>query len=635
MINITLKDNTVLQEENKTTVYDVAKQISPSLARNALAGLFNGKAVDLTTPLSEDGTLEILTFDDEEGKHAFWHTTSHVLAQAVKRLYPDAQLAIGPAIENGFYYDFDVTHPFVPEDLAKIEAEMKKIIKENYHPTRMELCRSDALDYFETHNEPYKVELTEAIEEGQTISLYEQGDFTDLCAGPHLYDLSPIKAFKLTSIAGAYWRGSEDNRMLQRIYGISFPKQSMLDEYLTLLEEAKKRDHRKLGKELDLFSVMDEGPGFPFFHPNGMILRNELENFWRIEHARRGYSEVRTPIMLDSELWKQSGHWQNYKDNMYFSEIDDRTFALKPMNCPGSMLLYKRKMHSYRDLPLRVGELGIVHRHELSGTLHGLMRVRNFTQDDAHIFMTPDQIKDEIIGVMDLIDDFYSIFGFEYRIELSTRPEKFIGDVASWDIATDALKAALESKGKDFVINEGDGAFYGPKIDFHLKDSLNRTWQCGTIQLDFQMPERFDLTYVGADGEKHRPIVIHTVTYGSIERFIAILTEHFAGAFPLWLSPVQCIFIPVSPEFNDYASQLQRHYRDAGLRCETDERNEKMGYKIREAQMKKIPYMLVVGQKEVDSQTVSVRSRKENNAGVFDANEFLEKMKEEIATKTY
>lgn len=634
MITITLKDNAVLQAASGTTVYEITKQISPSLARNALAGLLNGKAVDLTTPIEKDSTLEILTFDDARGKEIFWHTSSHVLAQAVKRLYPDAQIAIGPAIENGFYYDFDVAHPFVPEDLDKIEAEMKKIIKENPHPKRIELNRCNAVAYFEKTDEPYKVELTNAIEEGQPISLYEQGDFTDLCAGPHLYDLSAIKALKLTSIAGAYWRGSENNRMLQRIYGISFPKQSMLDEYLTLLEEAKKRDHRKLGKELDLFSVMEEGPGFPFFHPHGMILRNELESFWRIEHARRGYSEIRTPIMLDSELWKQSGHWQNYKDNMYFSEIDERIFALKPMNCPGSMLLYKRKMHSYRDLPLRMGELGIVHRHELSGTLHGLMRVRNFTQDDAHIFMTPEQIKDEIIGVMDLIDDFYSIFGFEYHIELSTRPEKFIGEIASWDLATDALRAALESKGKEFIINEGDGAFYGPKIDFHLKDSLNRTWQCGTIQLDFQMPERFDLTYVGADGEKHRPIVIHTVTYGSIERFIAILTEHFAGAFPLWLSPIQCVFIPVSPEFNDYASQLQHLYRDAGLRAETDDRNEKMGYKIREAQMKKIPYMLVVGQKEKDSNTVSVRSRSKGDAGVFDSEAFMKKMQQEIEMKT-
>lgn len=634
MINITLKDNTIISAEQGSSVYDIAKKISGSLAKEALVAEIDGKAVDLTTKLDKDCALNILTFDDKGGRDAFWHTSSHVLAQAVKRIFPNVKLAIGPAIDNGFYYDFDIDKTFVPEDLDKIADEMKKIIKENYQPKRYELSKEEAVKYFEDKGEIYKVELAEVIKDGEKISFYEQGEFTDLCAGPHLFDLSKIKAVKLTSIAGAYWRGDEKNKMLQRIYGITFPKQSMLDEYLEMIEEAKKRDHRKLGKELDLYSIMEEGPGFPFFHPNGMILRNELEYFWRCEHAKRGYSEVRTPIMLDCELWKQSGHWQNYKDNMYFSVIDEKTYALKPMNCPGSMLLYKRKMWSYRDLPLRMGELGIVHRHELSGALHGLMRVRNFTQDDAHLFITAEQITEEIIGVMEKIDYFYSLFGFTYNVELSTRPEKFIGEIKDWDIATDALKAALDKKGKKYVINEGDGAFYGPKIDFHLKDSIGRTWQCGTIQLDFQMPERFDLSYVGADGEKHRPIVIHTVTYGSIERFIAILTEHFAGAFPLWLAPVQCVVIPVASEFDGYCRQILQTYKDCGIRAEYDDRNEKMGYKIREAQMKKISYMLVVGQKEQDSNTVAVRSRKGDNV-TYDTAEFLAKLKEEINSKSY
>lgn len=634
MINITLKDNTIITAEQGSSVYDIAKKISGSLAKEALVGEIDGKAVDLTTKIYKDCSLNILTFDDKGGRDAFWHTSSHVLAQAVRRIFPNVRLAIGPAIDNGFYYDFDIDKTFVPEDLDKIADEMKKIIKENHQTKRYELSKEEAVKYFEDKGEIYKVELAEVIKDGEKISFYEQGEFTDLCAGPHLFDLSKIKAVKLTSIAGAYWRGDEKNKMLQRIYGITFPKQSMLDEYLQMIEEAKKRDHRKLGKELDLYSIMEEGPGFPFFHPNGMILRNELEYFWRCEHTKRGYSEVRTPIMLDCELWKQSGHWQNYKDNMYFSVIDEKTYALKPMNCPGSMLLYKRKMWSYRDLPLKMGELGIVHRHELSGALHGLMRVRNFTQDDAHLFITAEQITEEIIGVMEKIDYFYSLFGFSYHVELSTRPEKFIGEIEDWEIATAALKAALDKKGKKYVINEGDGAFYGPKIDFHLKDSIGRTWQCGTIQLDFQMPERFDLSYVGADGEKHRPIVIHTVTYGSIERFIAILTEHFAGAFPLWLAPVQCVVIPVASEFDGYCRQILQTYKDCGIRAEYDDRNEKMGYKIREAQMKKIPYMLVVGQKEQDSNTVAVRSRKGDNV-TYETAEFLAKLKEEINSKLY
>jgi len=634
MINITLKDNTILKTEKNITVYDIAKQISANLAKNALAAELNGKYADLNTLVQNDCRLNILTFEDKAGKEVFWHTTSHAMAQAVKRIFPDIKLAIGPAIDNGFYYDFESAKPFTPEDLDKITEEMKKIIKENYRPQRMEMSREDAVKFFTDKDEPYKIELVTAIDEGEKISFYQQGEFIDLCAGPHLYDLSKIKSVKLTSIAGAYWRGDENNKMLQRIYGISFPKASMLDEYLKMIEEAKKRDHRKLGKELDLYSIMEEGPGFPFFHPNGMIIRNELEYFWRCEHSRRGYSEVRTPIMLDRNLWKQSGHWQNYKDNMYFSEIDERTYALKPMNCPGSMLLYKRKMWSYRDLPLRMGELGIVHRHELSGALHGLMRVRNFTQDDAHIFIAPEQITEEIIAVMEKIDYFYSLFGFSYHVELSTRPEKFIGEIKDWDIATNALKAALDKKGKEYFINEGDGAFYGPKIDFHLKDSIGRTWQCGTIQLDFQMPERFDLSYIGADGEKHRPIVIHTVTYGSIERFIAILTEHFAGAFPLWIAPVQCVIIPVAGEFDDYCKKIFKHYKNSGIRAEYDMRNEKMGYKIREAQMRKIPYMLIAGQKEVQENTVSVRSRNGENK-TYDTNEFLNKLKDEINNKSY
>ncbi len=634
MINITLKDGNKIAVEKDSDLYDVAKAISPGLAVNALVGEVDGCVHDLSYTLENDSAVQIFTFEDKAGKEAFWHTSSHVMAQAVKRLFPGVKVAIGPAIDNGFYYDFDTEVPFVSEDLEKIEAEMKKIVKENYILHRFEKPKAEALNYFKEQGEDYKVELVEGLEDDAVISFYEQGEFVDLCAGPHLYDLSKIKAIKLTSIAGAYWRGDEQNKMLQRIYGITFPKKSMLDEYLQLMEEAKKRDHRKLGKELDLYSIMEEGPGFPFFHPKGMILRTELENAWRQEHYKRGYDEIRTPIMLDSELWHRSGHWDNYKDNMYFSEIDERTYALKPMNCPGAMLLYKRKMFSYRDLPLRMGELGIVHRHELSGALHGLMRVRCFTQDDAHIFMTPEMITQEIINVMELIDYFYSLFGFSYRIELSTRPEKFMGEIADWDAATDALRKALDLKGKEYTINEGDGAFYGPKIDFHLTDCLNRTWQCGTIQLDFQMPERFDLYYVGADGEKHRPIVIHRTCFGSIERFIAILTEHFAGAFPLWLAPVQCVIIPVASDYNDYANMVYSRFLSAGIRAEIDDRNEKMGYKIREAQMQKIPYMFIVGEKEAGENTISVRSRQEKDGGVFSIDNFIVKMLDEISTKT-
>lgn len=631
MIKITLKDNSVKEYEAGTTAADITKDISMGLYRNAVAVKFNGQVVDLNTKLMEDGMLEVLTFDAPEGKKAFWHTSSHVLAQAVKRLYPSACLAIGPAIDNGFYYDFDSDVTFTSEDLEKIEKEMKSIVKEGAELVRFELPRDEALEFVK--DEPYKVELIQDLPEGEAISFYRQGDFTDLCAGPHLPDVSKIKAIKLTSVAGAYWRGSEKNKMLQRIYGIAFPKASELEEYLVRLEEAKKRDHRKLGRELDLFAIYDEGPGFPFFMPKGMVIRNELENFWREEHKKRGYQEIRTPIILNEELWHRSGHWDHYKENMYFTKIDEADFAIKPMNCPGGILAYKRKMYSYRDLPQRMGELGLVHRHELSGALHGLMRVRCFTQDDAHIFMTPDQIAEEVIGVIDLIDSFYQVFGFKYHVELSTRPEDSMGTDEQWNMATDALKGALDQKGMKYVVNEGDGAFYGPKIDFHLEDTIGRTWQCGTIQLDFQMPERFDLTYVGADGEKHRPVMIHRVVFGSIERFIAILIEHYAGAFPAWMAPVQAKILPIAERHHPYALQLKKQLEERGIRVELDDRNEKIGYKIREAQMEKVPYMLVAGDKEEADGTVSVRSRKDGDKGTMAAGKFIEQLALEIKNK--
>lgn len=633
MIKVTLKDGSVREYDGQLTVLELAKDISHGLARAAVAAQIDGKTVDLNTVINRDCTVNILTFDDEEGKKAFWHTSSHILAQAVKRLYPDAQLAIGPAIDNGFYYDFDIDEHFTPEDLEAIEAEMRKIVKEDLSLERFELPREEAIKLMEEKEEPYKVELIQDLPEDAVISFYKQGEFVDLCAGPHIPSTGKVKAVKLLSVAGAYWRGDEKNKMLQRIYGVSFPKKSQLDEYLNRLEEAKKRDHRKLGKELDLFSIHEEGPGFPFFHPKGMIIRNVLEDFWRKEHMRRGYQEVKTPIILNRDLWVRSGHWDHYKENMYFTKIDDMDFAIKPMNCPGSVLLYKRKIYSYRDLPLRIGELGLVHRHELSGTLHGLMRVRCFTQDDAHIFMLPEQIEDEIKGVIDLVDYVYSLFGFKYHVELSTRPEEYMGSEEDWERATNALKQALESKGMDYKINEGDGAFYGPKIDFHLEDSIGRTWQCGTIQLDFQMPERFDLTYVGPDGEKHRPVMIHRVVFGSIERFIAILTEHFAGAFPTWLAPVQTILLSITDRSNDYIEKLAKQFADADIRVETDLRNEKIGYKIREAQLQKIPYMLVVGDKEVEQGLVSVRSRNKGDIGTMTPEEFMEMILREIRDK--
>lgn len=559
------------------------------------------------------------------------HTASHVMAQAVKRLYPNAKLAIGPAIDNGFYYDFDVETPFMPDDLRAIEKEMKHIIKKNEKLEHFELPRDQALDFVK--DEPYKVELINDLPEGEVISFYRQGDFTDLCAGPHVASTGKVKAFKLMSIAGAYWRGSEKNKMLQRIYGTAFEKKEDLAAYLNMLEEAKKRDHRKLGKQLDLFDILDEGPGFPFFFPKGMVLRNILEDYWRAIHRTHGYEEIKTPVMLNLDLWQRSGHWDHYRNNMYTTKIDDTDFALKPMNCPGGMLVYKRRMWSYRDLPIRSGELGLVHRHELSGAMHGLMRVRCFTQDDAHIFMTEDQMMDEILGVYTLIDEVYRVFGFDYHVELSTRPEDSMGSDEQWDMATCALKNALDKQGKPYVVNEGDGAFYGPKIDFHLTDCLGRTWQCGTIQLDFQMPERFDLTYTGPDGEKHRPVMIHRVVFGSIERFIGILTEQFAGAFPLWLAPVQVKILTITERSNEWAGAVRNALEQKGIRTELDMRNEKIGFKIREAQLQKIPYMLIIGDKECEEQKVAVRARA-GDLGAMDVTAIIEKIEDEVKTKS-
>ena len=559
------------------------------------------------------------------------HTTAHVMAQAVLRLWPGTKMAIGPVIKNGFYYDFDLEHRFTPEDLEAIEAEMKKIIAEDLPIVREEISNQDAVALFSDLHQDYKLELLEELD--GTVSIYRQGEFVDLCRGPHLERTSQVKHFKLQSIAGAYWRGDSKRQMLQRIYGTAFLKKDDLEQHLRMLEEAAKRDHRILGKQLDLFSIQDEGPGFPFFHPKGMVLRNELEAFWREEHRKRGYVEIKTPIMLHEELWHRSGHWDNYKENMYFSTIDEQTFAIKPMNCPGAMLMYRRKLHSYRDLPLRMAEIGLVHRHELSGTLHGLMRIRAFTQDDAHIFMLPSQIQDEIIGVIDFVHDVYEVFGFKYHVELSTKPENAIGDDAMWEQATDALRHALEAKGVEYVVNEGDGAFYGPKIDFHLEDSLGRTWQCATIQLDFAMPERFDLVYIDENNERKRPVMLHRVIFGALERFIAILIEHTAGALPTWLAPVQVAVIPVSDALLDYADEVANRLFAAGIRVEVDRRDEKMGKKIREAQLQQIPYMLIVGKKEQESGQVAVRHRRQGDLGTLDVQEFLGRIQEEIAER--
>ena len=632
-MKITLKDGSVKEYEQAKSVFDIAKDISEGLARVACAGEIDGERVDLRTMVDKDCSLNILTFEDKGGRDAFRHTAAHIMAQAIKRLYPETKLAIGPSIDDGFYYDVDSEKVLTTDDFAAIEAEMKKIVKENLTLERFELPREEAIKFFQEKNEPYKVELIEDLPEDAVISLYRQGEFTDLCAGPHLMSTKPVKAIKLMKLAGAYWRGNEKNKMLTRIYGTAYTKNSELKAYVHMQEEAKKRDHRKLGKELNLFMFSEEGPGFPFFLPKGMVLKNTLMEYWREIHEREGYVEISTPMILNRHLWETSGHWDHYKENMYTTQIDGEDFAIKPMNCPGGMLVYKSQPRSYRELPLRLAEVGLVHRHEKSGALHGLMRVRCFNQDDAHIFMTPEQIRDEIKGVVRLISEVYELFGFQYFIELSTRPEDSMGSDEDWEMATNGLREALEDMNLDYTINEGDGAFYGPKIDFHLVDAIGRTWQCGTIQLDFQLPQRFEAEYIGADGEIHRPIMIHRVCFGSIERFIGILTEHFAGKFPTWLAPVQVKVLPISDKYLDYAHQVMDRLKAEGIRCEIDERAEKIGYKIREARNERIPYMLVVGQKEEESKVVSVRSRFEGDEGQKSLDAFVQAVKEEIRTR--
>ena len=631
MINVELKGD-ARQFEAGVSAADVAKSIGMGLYKSACAAKVNGEVCDLRTVLNEDCTLEILTFEDEGGKHAFWHTAAHVMAQAVQHLFPGAHFGIGPALENGWYYDIKADRPLTTGDFEAIEAEMKKIVKEDLPLEKRVITVEEGREIFA--GQTYKLELLEEYaEKGWELTVYKQGDFTDLCAGPHLMSTGAIKAVKLTKVAAAYWRGDASRDSLDRLYGIAFPKASGLEEYLKLMEEAAKRDHRRLGKELELFTLLEEGPGFPFFLPKGMVLKNTLIDFWRQIHREAGYQEISTPMMLNRSLWERSGHWDHYKNNMYTTVIDDTDFAIKPMNCPGGMLVYQTQPRSYRDLPLRMGELGLVHRHELSGALHGLMRVRCFTQDDAHIFMTPDQIKDEIKGVVQLIDKVYSLFGFEYHIELSTMPEDHMGSDEDWARATDGLRSAIEELGREYTVNEGDGAFYGPKLDFHLVDAIGRTWQCGTIQLDMQLPERFELEYTGEDGLKHRPVMIHRVVFGSIERFIGILIEHFAGAFPTWLAPVQAMIIPITDRQHEYAKELEKKLAAAGIRVEADYRSEKMGYKIREAQLKKIPYMLVVGDKEMEDGTVAVRARKEEKGGTMTVDAFLAAIRAEIDSK--
>lgn len=633
-IKVKLNDGSLREIEENSSVLDLANSISRNLGKNAIVGEVNKNLVDLSYKLKDNDEVNILTTDNEKAVEVLRHSISHIMAQAVKRLYKDAKLAIGPSIENGFYYDFDIENPLTTEDLEKIEQEMNNIINENLKFERMDVSREEALKLMEEKNEPYKVELINDLKEGEKISLYKQGDYVDLCRGPHIPSTKYVKAFKLTSVAGAYWRGNEKNKMLQRVYGVAFKDKTSLETYLHNLEEAKKRDHRKLGKELKLFTFAEEGPGFPFFLPKGVILKNTLIDFWRKLHYEAGYVEVETPIMLNKKLWETSGHWYHYKENMYTSMIDGEEFALKPMNCPGGMLVYKSEAHSYRDFPMRVGELGRVHRHELSGALHGLMRVRAFTQDDAHIFMLPDQIKSEIKGVVELIDKVYSKFGFKYHVELSTRPEDSMGSDEEWNLAEDSLKAALEELNLDFIVNEGDGAFYGPKIDFHLEDSIGRTWQCGTIQLDFQLPQRFELEYVGSDGEKHRPIVIHRVIFGSIERFIGILIEHFAGKFPTWLAPVQVKVLPISDKFNGYSDKIKNELEKNRIRVEMDYRNEKIGYKIREARNERVPYIVVIGEKEENEKKISLRSRKNGDEGSLELKELINRINEEVINKS-
>ncbi len=631
---ITLKGGDKKEYAAEVTCKQIAQDISEGLARAAVAAKVNGVLVDLSHVVDKDAEVEIVTLKDKEGLQVYRHTTAHVLAQAVKTIFPTSKLAIGPTIDNGFYYDIDFQTPITQEDLGKIEAEMQKIIKSNLPVERFTLPRADAIKLMTKYSEKYKVELIKDLPEGEEISFYKQGSFTDLCRGPHLPSTGKIKAFKLTSIAGAYWRGNEKNKMLTRIYGTAFAKKDEMDAYFTMLEEAKKRDHIKLGKELGLFAFLNEGKGFPFFLPKGMVLKNTLIDFWRQIHTREGYVEVQTPIILNRSLWETSGHWDHYKENMYTTKIDGEDCAIKPMNCPGGMLVYKLNPHSYKDLPIRMGELGIVHRHEKSGQLHGLMRVRCFTQDDAHIFMLPEQITSEIKGVVRIIDEVYTLFGFKYHVELSTRPENSIGSDEDWENATNALRLALDELNLPYVVNEGDGAFYGPKIDFHLTDSIGRTWQCGTIQLDFQLPQRFEAEYTGEDGQKHRPIMIHRVVFGSIERFIGILIEHYAGKFPVWLAPVQVKILPVSDKSMDYALEVERSLKEKGIRVETDCRNEKIGYKIREAQLEKLPYMLIIGDKEKEDKTVSVRMREKGDIGSMALDEFAARVKKENDEKT-
>jgi threonyl-tRNA synthetase len=635
MVKITLKDGSVMELEQGATALDAAKKISEGLARNVLACQIDGETHDAMTPIHQDCSLNLLTFEDEMGRWTLRHTAAHVLAQAVKRLFPEVKLAIGPAIENGFYYDLDSPFPFTPEIMEKIEEEMRKICKEKLPLERFELPREEAIRYMEEKGEPYKVELIQDLPEDAVISFYRQGEFVDLCAGPHVEHTGRIKgnALKLTACNAAYWRGDSSRATLQRIYGVVFPKKEQLDDYLAMLEEAKRRDHRKLGRELGLFMMTEEGPGFPFFLPKGMTLKNTLLDYWRECHKRYGYVEISTPIILNQALWHRSGHWDHYKNNMYTTVIDDADYAVKPMNCPGGMLVYKAEPHSYRDLPLRMAELGLVHRHELSGALHGLFRVRCFIQDDAHIFMTRDQMKEEIKNVVRLFDEMYSTFGLTYQIELSTMPEDHMGEEADWKFAEDTLQAAIEEMEKPFTVNAGDGAFYGPKLDFHLADSLGRTWQCGTIQLDFQMPERFDLEYVGEDGQKHRPVMIHRALLGSIERFIGVITEHYAGAFPAWLSPVQVKILPITDRTHDYAAQVMQKLDSLGFRCELDSRSEKIGYKIREAQLEKVPYMLVLGDKEKEAGQVAVRSRKTGETEVMALDDFIARLTQEVSSR--
>ena len=629
-VKIILPDGSAKEYAAGTTLGEAVKKLSNSLAKKVLAANVNGELTDLREELVDGSEVAFLTFEEDGGKHTLRHTASHILAQAVKRLWPEAKLAIGPAIDKGFYYDIDMEHTLTPEDLGKIEKEMSRIVKENLPITKSVMSRQEAIEFFKSKNEDYKVELIEDLPEDAVISCYAQGDFIDLCAGPHVASTGKVKAFKLQSIAGAYWRGDEKNKMLQRIYGTAFEKKEELDAYLHLLEEAAKRDHRKLGKELGLFVIKEEGPGFPFFLPKGMALRNELENFWREVHHDFEYDEIRTPIILNKHLWETSGHWDHYRENMYTTIIDDEEYAIKPMNCPGGILVYQNEMHSYRDLPLRYAELGLVHRHELSGALHGLFRVRAFTQDDAHVFMLPEQMQSELMKVIELFDRIYSQFGLKYHVELSTKPDNAMGDDAIWEAATEALRNAIEAKGIDYVINPGDGAFYGPKLDYHIEDSLGRTWQCGTIQLDMNLPERFNVEYIGEDGQKHRTIMIHRACFGSMERFIGILTEHYAGAFPTWMAPVQVKVLPISEKHVEYANQLAKQMRHDYVRVEVDDRNEKIGYKIRQAQMEKVPYMLVVGDKEMEDNSVNVRKHGGDELGTVPFDEFFNSIKIEI-----